>query len=95
MMPGPLAAWTSTLTLPKRRYLLLVRVGAWLSCQMLKAAPLPSVLLKVSWRLSCDVEESTVQKEVNWSSQVAFVKSKEVLLAKAGSGGQSVEVTLF
>jgi hypothetical protein len=70
--------------------LLLVRVGAWPSCQMVKAAPLPSVLFKFSWRLSWVVEESTVQKEVNWSPQVALVKSKVMLLANAGSGGQSV-----
>jgi hypothetical protein len=90
MRPGPLAAWAWTLTLPKRRYLVLVRVGAWPSCQTMKAAPLPSVLSRASWRLSLMVDESAVQKEVNWSSsQEVRVKSKEVSVAKAGSGGQS------
>lgn len=71
-------------------YLLLVRVGAWPSCQMVNAAPFPSVSSRISWRLSWDVDESTVQKEVNWSPQVDLVKSKVSLLANAGSGGQSV-----
>lgn len=48
------------------------------------------MLLRTSWRLSLTVEESADQKEVNWSSsQEVRVKSKEVSVAKAGSGGQS------
>lgn len=57
---------------------------------MVNAAPFPSASVKLSWRLSWDVEESMAQKEVNWSPQVDLVKSKVILLANAGSGGQSV-----
>lgn len=89
MRPWPSAAWSSTETLPNRRYFLLVRVGAWSAPQMLRPAPCSSSL-RVRWLALLTMLSSTDQKDQKASSQLAPTKSKETFLAKPRSGGQSV-----